>query len=330
MNIQRPDKKKYQNEMPQTDEGWWESVLAEEKRYSTVRPQVSEMRHKTVPVPQGTSESSSASASVVNADWNLIRQLYAEDRIIEMKVTAHNRGGLLVENDRFTGFIPYSHLVELAGKTTDLDREVCLEAYTGKSIRVKVIECAPEDGRVVFSERAALTRPGRRNELFHTLQLGAHVTGIVTNITDFGVFVDLGGVEGLIHLSELSWGRVAHPNQIVRLGEEIKVQVLEISIERSRVALSLKRLIPNPWESADSEFPVDRVISAVITSVLTYGAFARLTAGVEGLIHASEMPLPADRSPCDILTEGQPVQVRVLHVDSAHQRLGLSLRLISE
>ena len=328
MNIQRSEKKKYQNEMPQTDEGWWESVLAEEKRYSTVRPQIGIVKQKTS-TPEATG-SSSPTPAIVPADWNLIRQLYAEDRIIEMRVTAHNRGGLLAENAGLSGFIPYSHLVELAGKVTELDREVCLQAYIGKSLRVKVIECAPEDGRVVFSERAALTQPGRRNELFHTLQLGAQVTGTVTNITDFGVFVDLGGVEGLIHLSELSWGRVSHPNQIVRLGEELKVQVLEISIERSRVALSLKRLISNPWESADSEFPVDRVVEAVITSVLTYGAFARLTTGVEGLIHASEMPLPAGCSPRDILAESQPVQVRVLHVDPAHQRLGLSLRLTNE
>jgi len=328
MNIQRPAKKKYQNEMPQTDEGWWESVLAEEKRYSTPGPQVSVAKQKTF--SQQTTDGPSAPPSVVPADWDLVRQLYAEDRIIEMKVTAHNRGGLLVENEGFAGFIPYSHLVVLAAQTTEPDREACLQAYIGKSLRVKVIECAPEDGRVVFSERAALTQPGRRNELFHTLQLGAQVKGIVTNITDFGVFVDLGGVEGLIHLSELSWGRVSHPNQIVRLAEELKVQVLEISVERSRVALSLKRLIPNPWENADSEFPVDRVVSAVITSVLTYGAFARLGAGIEGLIHASEMPLTADRSPRDILAAGQAVQVRVLHVDPAHQRLGLSLRLTNE
>ena len=328
MNIQRPEKRKYQNEMPQTDEGWWESVLAEENRYSTARPQIGIVKQKTS--SHDVTRGSSRSSSVVPADWNLVRQLYAEDRIIEMKVTAHNRGGLLVENEGFTGFIPYSHLVEFAGKVTELDREVCLQAYLGKLLHVKVIECAPEDGRVVFSERAALTQPGRRNELFHTLQLGAQVTGIVTNITDFGVFVDLGGVEGLIHLSELSWGRVSHPNQIVRLGEELKVQVLEISVERSRVALSLKRLNPNPWERADSEFQVDRVVAAMITTVLTYGAFARLEAGVEGLIHASEMPLPAGCSPRDIITEGQPVQVRVLHVDPAHQRLGLSLRLNNE
>jgi len=326
MNMQQTDKKKFQNVMPQTDEGWWESVLMEEQQYASPRPQVGMVKYKAVPQEDKT-ESPVADQQ---ADWDLVKRLYAEDRIIEMRATGHNRGGLLVEHDGLTGFVPFSHLVELAGKVNEADRDVCLEAYKGKTLNVKVIECAPEDGRVVFSERAALTRPGKRNELFHALQIGAQVTGIVTNVTDFGVFVDLGGLEGLIHISELSWGRVSHPNQIVRLGEEIKVQVLEISVERSRVALSLKRLIPNPWDHADSSFAVGSIMPAVITTVLSYGAFARLEAGVEGLIHASEMPLQENHTPRDLLVEGQQVQVRVLQVDPAHQRLGFSLQLNHE
>jgi small subunit ribosomal protein S1 len=244
-----------------------------------------------------------------------------------MTVTGHNRGGLLVEADRVSGFVPFSHLIELAGKEPESDREASLELYTGKTLKVKVIECVPEDGRVVFSERAALAEPGKRSELFHTLQTGSHVTGTVTNITDFGVFVDLGGVEGLIHISELSWGRVSHPNQIVSLGQQIEVQVLDLSVERCRVALSLKRMKQNPWEHALTDFPVNAVLSAVVTSVLSYGAFARIDAGVEGLIHASEMPLEANQSPREILRDGQSIQVRVLHVDPSHQRMGLSMRL---
>ena len=141
-------------------------------------------------------------------------------------------------------------MIELAGKEQETNRDVSLETYIGKMLKVKVIECVPEEGRVVFSERAALAEPGKRAELFHQLQAGSQVKGTVTNITDFGVFVDLGGVEGLIHISELSWGRVSHPNQIVKLGEEINVQVLDISAERCRVALSLKRINSNPWERA--------------------------------------------------------------------------------
>lgn len=317
-------KRKYENPMPITDESWWESVLAEERHYA--RPRQSQGAVKPKSVPQARAEPAPATQAT-QMDWDLAKELYSNDRIVELLVTGHNRGGLLVEKDKLCGFIPFSHLIDLAGKEQEADRDVSLESYLGKSLRVKVIECVPEEGRVVFSERAALAEPGKRSELFSNLQAGSHVKGTVTNITDFGVFVDLGGVEGLIHISELSWGRVSHPNQIIRLGEEINVQVLDISAERCRVALSLKRMAPNPWERASVDFPVGSIHNAVITSVLSYGAFARIETGVEGLIHASEMELEPNQSPREILFEGKELQVRILHVDPAHQRMGLSMLL---
>ena len=166
----------------------------------------------------------------------------------------------------------------------------------------------------------------RRAELFESLQQDARLKGTVSSITDFGAFVDLGGLEGLIHISELSWGRVSHPNHIVRLGEQLEVQVLEISRERNRVALSLKRTLPNPWEHAEVEFGIDTIQPAIVSSVLSYGAFARLKPGIEGLIHVSKMPLGAGQTPYDLLTEGQQIQVRVLYIDSMHQRMGLRLQ----
>jgi len=326
MSIQSSDKKKYQNSMPETDESWWESVLAEEQRHTAP------VHHVTVQKSKETAEVKTENVPVepVLVDWEAVKNLYTNDSIIGMKVTGHNRGGLLVEGEGLSGFIPFSHLIDLAGKEQETDRDLSLETYVGKTLNVKVIECVPDDGRVVFSERAALSEPGKRAKLFHSLETGDEVTGTVTNITDFGVFVDIGGVEGLIHISELSWGRVSHPKQIVSLGEEIKVQVLDISAERCRVALSLKRLTQNPWERAESEFGEGRIVPAVVTSVLSYGAFARLDAGVEGLIHATEMPLEPTQTPRDILSDGQSVQVRVLHLDASHQRLGLSMRLGGE
>lgn len=313
-------KKKYQNEMPTVDDGWWESVLGDEQRYAPQRPPAGK------PVQEAQTELA-LETEPVKTDWETVKQLYSGDRIVEMEVTGYNRGGLLVENEGMAGFVPFSHLVEMTGKEHDEDRDDSLKEYVGKSLHVKVIECVPEDGRVVFSERAALSEPGKRAELFHSLETGTEVIGTVTNITDFGAFVDLGGVEGLIHISELSWGRVSHPNQIVKLGDEIKVQVLDISAERCRVALSLKRLLPNPWEHADIEFPEGQVVSATVTKILSYGAFAMLNAGVEGLIHASEMSLDEGLTPRDILQAGQELQVRVLHVDKEHQRLGFSMKL---
>jgi small subunit ribosomal protein S1 len=317
-------KRKYESTMPIIEDGWWESVLAEERQHTAARPSQGGIKPKTLPQAR---VAAAPVAETPQPDWDMLKELYAKDRIITMKVTGHNRGGLLVESDGLSGFLPFSHLIELAGKEHETDRDLSLETYMGKTLSVKVIECVPEDGRVVFSERAALAEPGRRAELFHNLQQGSQVQGVVTNITDFGVFVDLGGVEGLIHISELSWGRVSHPNQIVKLGEDIRIQVLDISPERCRVALSLKRLAANPWERAATDFPVGTIHNAVITSVLSYGAFARIEAGVEGLIHGSEMILAPNQSPREILSEGQELQVRVLHLDAAHQRMGLSLLL---
>ncbi|MDO9301859.1 MAG: S1 RNA-binding domain-containing protein [Anaerolineales bacterium] len=321
----------HENPMTVIDEGWWSSVLAEEGRNST-HPQPrsagnrSEVRSEALSA-QGNAEAGDPTDRKFVANWDQVKDMYMRDQIVDLAVTGHNRGGLLVEGNGLYGFVPFSHLVGLADKAENPDRVHDLESYVGRSLSLKVIECVPEDERVVFSERAAQSEPGKRAELFNALQPGQIVKGVVTNITDFGVFVDLGGVEGLIHISELSWGRVLHPNHIVKLGSTVDVQVLDLAPERCRVALSLKRLLPNPWQSAAVEFPEGCIKSAKITSVLSFGAFARLDAGVEGLIHASEIPMEDGKSLKEIISEGQAVQVRVLHLDPAHQRMGLSMRL---
>lgn len=309
------------NPMPNVDEGWWQSVLAEEGRgegRETGRGHArAGLRH----------EGRGREANKITPNWARVNELFSNDQVVSLLVTGTNRGGLLVEAEGLYGFVPFSHLVEIATQVEPMERAKVMENYVGRTLQLKVIECVPEDGRIVFSERAAQAGPGRRTELFHSLRAGERVSGAVTNITDFGVFVDLGGVEGLIHISELSWGRVVHPSQIVKMGQTVEVEVLDLSPERCRVALSLKRLLPNPWVDISTELPIGQTIPAVITSVLSYGAFARLERGVEGLIHASEMPLTEGQSVKDLLHEGQEVQVRVMHVDAAHQRMGLSMKL---
>ncbi|MGD0610070.1 MAG: S1 RNA-binding domain-containing protein [Anaerolineales bacterium] len=253
--------------------------------------------------------------------------LFRQDEIVRLKVTGYNRGGLLVEGEDLYGFVPCSHLVEMPSQEVEVSRDSSLAAYIGESLRLKIIECVPAEGRMVFSERAARAEAGKRPALFSALQPGQRVSGDVTNVTEFGAFVDLGGVEGLIHISELSWGRVAHPNQIVQVGDHVEVLVLEVAPERCRIALSLKRLSANPWETVAMHYPVNSITSAVITAIVPYGAFARLEEGLEGLIHTSEIPLPANATAKDTLSTGQSVQVRILQVDVARQRLGLSMRL---
>ena len=264
-------------------------------------------------------------ATLTQADWTKAMQVYKDDQIVTLTVTSYNRGGLLVESSHLQGFVPYSHLVDMTCQS-EQERDRFLSEYVGRDLRLKVIECVPDEGRIVFSERAARADAGRRPQLFSSLKVGDVTLGEVTNVTDFGVFVDLGGVEGLIHISELSWGRVVHPSNILKLGQKIEVQVLSILLERCRIALSLKRLKPNPWETISQRYAVNDVVPAVITSVVSFGVFARLEEGLEGLVHISEME-PEGIVVKDTFIEGQCIDVRILHIEPQHQRLGLSLKL---
>ncbi len=299
-------------DLPIQDDGWWASVLAEEESWPGA------------PIVKSQKVEEVVKSSL---DWARAMLLYRQDEIVALAVMGHNRGGLLVEGDGLVGFVPCSHLVDLPLQSDEDCREECLSAYVGRTLHLKVIECVPEEGRLVFSERAARAEAGKRPALFSTTQAGQCLTGEVTNVTEFGVFVDLGGVEGLIHISELSWGRVSHPNQVCKIGQRVEVLVMDVAPERCRIALSLKRLMPNPWETARERYSVDAVFPAVVTALVPFGAFARLEEGLEGLIHASEIPLPANGTIKDVLFPGQRVQVRILQVDASRQRLGLSMKL---
>lgn len=295
------------------DESWWAAVLAEEEGADSA---------------SGT-QSQTETPHQAMVDWEQAREIYDSDETVILEVVDYNRGGLLVESDELQGFVPISHLVNIdcdPGDQTDEEREQVLSGYLTTSLSLKVIECDPARGRVVLSERAALFEPGRRMQLLENLQPGECISGTVTNVTDFGVFVDLGGLEGLIHVSELSWGRVRHPTEVLSVGEIVQVYVISIDQDRQRVALSLKRLHPNPWETAEIRYHSGQEVEAVITSVMPFGAFARLEEGLDGLIHVSEMSLGNELvRPQEVVVEGQHVQVRVLHVDAEKQRLGLSL-----
>jgi small subunit ribosomal protein S1 len=292
------------------DEGWWASVLSDEEIFSS----------KEVPLRNGLQNNADA------IDWDRIQALFDQDEIVTLKVQNFNRGGLLVEGNGLQGFVPISHLVDMPQGIDEDQKQIVLSGYVSRLLSLKVIECDPSQERVVFSERAALAGQGRRKFLFNSLKPGDIVTGTVTNITDFGVFVDLGGLEGLIHVSELSWGRVQHPGDFVKNDQEVTALVLQISEENSRVALSLKRLVPNPWETlAEVHLPGD-IVPAEITSLARFGIFARLDEGVEGLIHISSINLPSPFSSlADEFFVGQRITVRILQIDSEKRRLGLSL-----
>lgn len=322
---------------PAVDDAWWAALLADEQRYNvsenaSVAKGSAEARGPSAPKgvsePRGAFASYSTSAPEKPAalNWPQAETLYEQDETICLEVTGSNRGGLLVEGEGISGFVPLSHLVDLDPNLPESERDAALAAYEGTTLCLKIIECCPERGRVVLSQRAAQAGAGKRNFLFGSLNTGDRVFGVVTNVTDFGAFVDLGGVEGLVHVSELSWGRVHHPSDIVSVGRRLETMIINLDRERGRVALSLKRLAPNPWETAEMNYQPGQTVDAVITSVVSFGAFARLEDGLDGLIHASALSNNGGEvDPRQVLSEGQQVQVRVLHVDAHKQRLGLSL-----
>jgi len=316
------------SEPPEIDEAWWNALLAEEEKYSHTG---SKETAKTDEYIDHGSHSARKSIKTGEIDWEKVQNLFESDQVVTLEITGFNRGGLLVTGSGLHGFVPISHLLEINCLTIDGEKESILANYVGRTVAFKVIECDPERGRVVFSERAALAESGKRNLLFNEIFPGKRVCGVVTNITEFGVFVDLGGVEGLIHVSELSWGRVRHPTEVAKIGEMVEAYVIQVDQDRSRIALSLKRLIPNPWETAEERYQPGQVVSAVITSIVPFGAFARLEEGLDGLIHSSEIIEASSLDESDEgLYEGQTVQVRILNVNAARQRLGLSLNLGKE
>ncbi|HDD55818.1 MAG TPA: S1 RNA-binding domain-containing protein [Chloroflexi bacterium] len=249
-------------------------------------------------------------------DWEYVDRLYQRDEIVHLRVVGCNQGGLLVQGNHINGFVPCSHL--LAGSKK--------KDYLRKLVSLKVIEYDPERCRVVLSERAAQAEAGTRIKLLDTLEEDTCVPGVVTTLTDFGAFVDLGGMEGLIHISELSWGRVDHPSDVVSVGDQIEVYILNIDHREHKVALSLKKLCDNPWETIEDRYQTGQVVEAVVKNIVTYGAFVRLEEGVDGLIHVSELGGNGDEvSPWDVLEENQKVSVEIIYLDPEEQRLGLSL-----
>ncbi len=301
------------------DESWWSAVLAEEQKHLAADFHKSDVYKGERSENRGSPE-----------DWAWARELYDQDNTVHLLVIGYNRGGLLVEAHNLRGFVPVSHLVSFEPGIPEQDKAEKLASFVGEELCLKVIEYDPERGRLVFSQRAATAGPGRRAELLNTLEPNKCVNGIVTNITRFGVFVDLGGVEGLIHVSELSWGRVRHPADVVNCGDELQVQVLSVDQEQGRVALSLKELLPDPWEDVEDRFFIGQVVDGCITNVVKFGAFVGIEEGLEGLIHVSELGDGSFLHPRSVVSEGEHVRVRVIHIDAEERRLGLSLRQVPQ
>jgi len=268
-------------------------------------------------------------------DWRDAEELLKTGQVFETQVAGFNKGGLIVRVGKVRGFVPATQLegtfrrkAEDQSETSEID----LSAYVGKKIRIKVIELDRERNRLILSERAAMreVRKEQKERLLTEIKEGDTLTGTVTSVADFGVFVDLGGVDGMIHLSEMAWTKIGHPGELVKAGEPVQVRVLGIDRDRERIALSLKRLQPEPWTTVEERYKIGQLVSGTITKLASFGAFARLDDNIEGLIHISELADRRINHPKEVVKEGDGLQLRVIRVDATRRRLGLSLKRASE
>jgi len=264
-------------------------------------------------------------ASDNEPDWTRAEALLASAEPTTVRVSGYNRGGLLADLGSLQGFVPASHLLTPVPGQTLEQRAAALAARIGETLTVRVAEIDRERCRLILSER--LTRENAQADvLLASLQSGQVCRGQVTSLCTFGAFVDLGGFEGLVHISELSWGRVGSPSEVVKPGDQVELLVLEVNAEAHKIALSLKRLRPDPWQGVESRYHVGQFVDVVITNVVNFGAFARLEEGLEGLIHVSELAEGSFMHPRNVIREGDRVHARVLQVDGVKRRIALTLR----
>ena len=261
--------------------------------------------------------------------WDRMEDRMAADEDVEVTISGYNRGGLLTEVEGLQGFVPASHLYGTSLPAGPTERAAAFAARIGECLVVRVVEIDRSHCRLILSERLA-REDGRGELLLATLRPGQVCFGTVTNLCAFGAFVDLGGFEGLIHISELSWGRVETAGDVLEPGDAVDVIVLQVNADERKVALSRKRLTPDPWRDVESRYCAGQILDAVITNVVSFGAFARLEAGLEGLIHVSELAEGNFMHPRNVVSEGDEVRVRVLNVDSAKRRVALTMREAEE
>ncbi|HUT18409.1 MAG TPA: S1 RNA-binding domain-containing protein [Anaerolineae bacterium] len=274
----------------------------------------------------------SISRAQAERDWRDAERMFEAGEIFEGVVSGYNKGGVIVRLGQVRGFVPGSQIVSLRGKRHSQDGENRLAELVGDQMQLKVIEIDRGRNRLILSERAAMRewRKQSKERLLAELQEGDVRTGEVISICDFGAFVDMGGADGLIHLSELSWRRVAHPSEVLKVGEEVEVYVLNVDRERKRIGLSLKRLEPDPWSLVAERYHVGQLVEGTITKLVKFGAFARIfDEDVEGLIHVSELSEERIGHPREVVAEGDIRTLRVIRIDPDKRRIGLSLKRVA-
>ena len=324
------------------EEDYWQALIHEgERSTSAVPPVQGEAVWRGLGVEPGVDQTEQVSngqldlresvthladEAQLERDWQLAQASFENSETLNLQVTGYNRGGLLVQLNELRGFIPASQLVNSPNHLEHEERTAELAARVGDDLSLKIIEMDKDRNRLIFSERAAVSREEQAAQLLAELCDGDIRRGRVTNLCSFGAFVDLGGVEGLIHISEMSWGRVAHASDVLQTGDDVEVYLIHVNREEKKIGLSLKRLQPDPWTTVEERYQVGQLVKGTITNVVSFGAFARIEEGLEGLIHISELAEGNFLHPRNVVKEGDGVTARILHIDSANHRLGLSLR----
>lgn len=304
------------------DEGYWRALLEEVERLPV--PPTQANRGAPSPSYNGYASTNPGGAQ----PWDVVCSALREGASVEVEGVGFNRGGVVVLCGRLRGFIPASHLVALTPEMGERERRAALSGYVGRRFQAFVIEAEPQAQRLLLSEREP--RSENRSVVLpptlRDIQPGELREGVVTNLTAFGAFVDLGGYEGLIHISELSWSRVGHPRDVLAVGQTVCVYVMSVSLSEGRIALSLKRTRPNPWEGVEQRYHVGQLVQGVVTNVVEFGAFVKVEEELEGLVHVGELAEGEFMHPRNVVREGDLVVARVIAVDGAARRLALSLR----
>ncbi|MGC9347147.1 MAG: S1 RNA-binding domain-containing protein [Anaerolineae bacterium] len=257
--------------------------------------------------------------------WDEARELYHRHTVLELPVSEYNRGGLIAFWHGIECFIPASHLIAYPFPADPTAREACFAEYVGKTLRLCVIEVEPARNRILLSERQVDECELEEPEWPDWLCSGSVCDGVVTSVRPFGAFVDIGPMEGMVHISEISWGRVRHPEEFVSPGQEVRVKILNVDLEHQRVGLSIKRLRENPWNSVQDYLSPGDVVRGSIASVERFGLFIELLEGIEGLLHISEL----SRASCadDLYRSyacGDEIAVRILNMTPEDHRIALA------
>ena len=258
-------------------------------------------------------------------NWNHLKKCLAENKIVEGKILGKVKGGFAIELGNVIAFLPRSQV--------DTAVLANMEDFVGKMEQFMVLKIDDVRGNVVVSRRAILEeqRSKEREEILSKIKVGDVIKGIVKNITDYGAFIDFGSFDGLLHLTDISWCRVRHPSEILKVGQEVEVQVIKYDEETKKVSLGMKQLQENPWETIETKYPVNSIVKGKVTNIAQYGVFVEIENGIEGLVHVSEMSwLKNNVSPSKVLSIGQDVNVMILDIDTEQHRISLGIKQCSE